>query len=241
MKKIFLVIALLTMSSILIANTVSAETLRSDSYTIHFGNFNITSGQKSGGGYTLTDTVGQTFAQQFDGTGYLVKSGFQYIYPFRELRFSISSLTIDLGELTTDSFSTGSHDLWISTDGAGGYSIKAYETHPLKLRSGPDTIPDTTCDSNDCDEEIAGVWTNATTNGFGFNVNGDDVVADFVNTNYFRQFADLSSGESMQTIMSSDSLVTNHSSTITYKVSVDALQTAGEYETTVVYTAIPSY
>lgn len=218
-----------------------AENMSSDSYQIQFGNFNVTSGQKSSSSYSVTDTVGQIAPGEFTGTGYVVKAGFQYIYPFKTFSFKISKLTIALGDLTYGSFNTDSHTLIVDTDGAGGYAVRAFETHPLRLQNGTTTIPDTTCDAGTCSETTAQVWTDATNPGFGFNMTGDDVAADFVNSTYFRQFANLAGAESMQTIMSGSSMSTNRNATVTYKVAPQGNQEAGNYETLVVFTAIPTY
>lgn len=219
----------------------SAETMKSDSYQITFGNFNVTSGEKSSASYTLTDTVGQIAPGQFTGTGFLVKSGFQYIYPFQTFSFKISKLTVSFGDISYGSFATDSHSLIVDTDGSGGYLIQAYEAHPLRLQNDTAIIQDTTCDDGNCDESSATVWTDATNPGFGFNVSGDDVSADFSTSDHFRQFADLSNAEQPQTIMSASTLSTNRNATVTYKVAPAGNQQAGMYETIVVYQAIPTY
>lgn len=223
------------------SQVVHAETMSSDSYKIQFGNFNMTSGEKSSASYKVTDTVGQTAAGAFTGSGYQVKAGFQYIYPFEKFSFTISSLTINLGDLTYGSFNSESHTVTVNTNGAGGYLVTVFETHPLRLQSGFSTIPDTTCDDGSCSETTASSWIDATKPGFGFNVFGDDVATDFVNMDYFRQFADLSNNEEMQTIMSGSGIARNRSATITYKAAPQGTQAAGVYETQIIYSAIPAY
>jgi hypothetical protein len=218
-----------------------AERMSSDEYVIEFGNFNVTSGEKSSGNYKITDTVGQIAPDQYDGTGYAVKAGFQYIYPFNSLSLTISKVTVDLGVLTAGSFNSDSHTLIVNTNGAGGYAVKASEIHPLRLQNDSTVIRDTLCDSGTCDETTAGSWTNASNHGFGFNVSGDDIEADFVSLNFFRQFANLANGESMQTIMSGSGVSVNRTSTVTYKVAPEATQVAGTYETVVTYQLIPTY
>lgn len=220
---------------------LKAETMQSSSYQIQFGNFNVTSGEKSSTSYTLTDTVGQISPGQYDGSGYVVKAGFQYIYPFNQTSLRISKLTIDLGELTPNQFSTNTHTLTVSNQGAGGYVVTAQESHPLRIQSGSATIPDTTCDAGTCDESAASTWTNPSNYGFGFNLSGDDVESDFSTLNHFRQFANLASAETPQTIMSGSGVALNRESTVTYKVSISGSQQAGLYETLVTYNLLPTY
>ncbi|MEO8581633.1 MAG: hypothetical protein ABI425_03550 [Patescibacteria group bacterium] len=215
--------------------------MTSSQYVIEFGNFNVTSGEKTSANYKVTDTVGQISPGEYDGSGYVVKAGFQYIYPFRTLSLKISKITIDLSELTYGSFNTDTHTLIVDTNGAGGYAVKASENHPLRLLNTSTDIRDTLCDSGSCDESTAGSWTNANNYGFGFNLSGNDVATDFASTNYFRQFADVSNAETMKTVMSGTGVSVNRNATVTYKASPQATQAAGNYETLVTYQLIATY
>ncbi len=218
---------------------ILAQTLYSPNYTIRQGNFNMTSGLKSSASYSLTDTVGQTAAEFFSGTGYFVKAGFQYIYTLYDFSFSISSLAINLS-LTPNTFSTATNTLTVTAPGQG-YSVTAYESTKLTKLDSADTIPDTTCDSGTCTETAAGVWTTATNNGFGYNLTGDDVASDFVGATYFRPFPDLSLGETPATVMTTTAAGKNRAATVTYKVSPSGTQAAGDYSTQITYVATPVY
>jgi hypothetical protein len=217
---------------------VQAETLSSDNYIIRMGNFNMTSGFKSSASYNLTDTVGQTAASFFSSAGYHVKAGFQYIYTLYDFSFSISSLAINLS-LIPNTFSSSSHTLTVTAPGQG-YSVTAYETGKLENDSG-DTIPDTTCDSGTCTETAAGVWTVATNNGFGYNLTGNDISPDFINSTYFRPFPDVSLGESPATIMTTTAAGKNRVATVNYQLSPSGTQAAGTYNTQIIYIATPVY
>lgn len=222
----------------------TAERLQSDSYVIQFGNFNVTSGEKSSASYNVTDTVGQTGAGPFGeygSSGYFVGSGFQYIYQIDTFAFSISDLSIDLGTLTSGVHNTDTNVLTITTRGAGGYTVYAHEQQPLTHSNGSVTIPDTTCDDGLCDQTNADPWTNQAIAGFGFNASGTSVPADFVNSTYFRQFANALAAESMQAVMSSASIANATTATITYKAGISGTQAAGNYQTSIMYTAVPGY
>lgn len=219
--------------------TVRGETMNSNNYTIRTGNFNITSGLKSSGSYSLTDTVGQTVANYFSSTGYHARAGFQYLYTLYNFSFSISDLAINL-TLTPNFFSTDSHNLIVTAPGQG-YSVSVYATDQLKLSGGVDTIPDTTCDSGPCTETSAELWTNASNNGFGYNLTGNDVSADFVSSSYFRPFPNFSLGENPATIMSSIEAGKNRTATVTYQLSPSGSQASGTYSTNIIYIATPTY
>lgn len=228
-------------------NQVLAENLESDSYIIQFGNFNITSGEKSGDTYTVTDTVGQSFAGPYGEYGvsnYFLGSGFQYIYQIKPFRFVISNTNINLGLLTAQAHNTAAHTLLINAPNAGGYTIYTYEAHPLQTIDGSYAIPDTTCDNNDCDETVAALWQDTTVGGFGFNVQGADVASDFISSDHFRQFANkaaTSPVEPMEAIMSTTSAAFERQSTVTYKAGLSGSEAAGRYQTSVIYVAVPGY
>lgn len=223
---------------------VLAENMESHSYKIQFGNFNMSSGKRAGDSYLLSDTMGGLAVGpygQYGSSDYFIGSGFQYVYQIDYFVFNISKLNIELGELFAGSFKTDSHTLNITTNGASGYSVYAFENHPLKVVSGTETIPDTTCDASDCDETVAAAWTNPSQAGFGFNVSGDDAASDFLNGNYFRQFANNEASENMQEIMGSTNVALDRTATVTYKASMPGSQAAGNYQTSIVFVAVPGY
>lgn len=217
-----------------------ADVMQSNSYELQLGHFNMTSGEKSSSGYTVTDTVGQTAAGEFNSAGFTVLAGFQYLYSIPRFSFQITDLSIDLGELQAGVFSTGTNQVIISTP-SSGYSLLTAAIHPLQLKSAPaTTIPDTTCDTT-CSITTAGAWTNTAQVGFGFNVAGTSADSDFINSTYFRPFADKSASESHQQIAAASSQVKNDTLSVTYQATIATTQSAGEYETAIEFQALPTY
>ena len=218
-----------------------SQHFESTNYTIDWGNFNITSGRKTSTTYRLTDTVGQNAPGQYDSSGFIVKSGFQYIHDLLNIfSFSIDNLDIAFGTLVPNIGTTLTSTLTITTPNGRGYEIYAAENHPLTIYSGA-TIPDTTGDHGTCSESQSDTWNNASTSGFGLNVLGAGTSSYFTDSSQFRQFANLASGESPQIIMSEDDSVKNHSATVSYKVNISSSQDAGNYENSIIFTAIPKY
>ncbi len=250
---LFIKIVFLFLAFITLQKNIKAQSFNSPSYRIEWGNFNVTSGSKSSPNYNLTDTVGQNAPGQFDSSGYVLKSGFQYIYEsFRsDFSFEIDQLLIDLGTLVPGVGSTDTNTITITTPSGHGYQILALQSHPLSLNSGT-TIPDTTCDSSDCSESTSGIWTSNTAYGFGFNAHGVNGLGSptgvgtsqfFPDPSHYRQFADYSASppESAQTIMSEDLPVEEHSAKITYKTNISSNQSAGNYANSVTFIAVPKY
>ncbi len=223
---------------------VLAERMESATYVIQFGNFNITSGEKSSASYNVTDTVGQTGAGpygQYGSSGYFIGGGFQYIYQTTAFSFVLSKITIDFGQLLIGEHAQDSHTVTITSMSPSGYTVYAYQEHPLQLLDASDEIPNATCDAGTCTISNAQIWTNQSVPGFGFNISGHDVPADFINTTYFRPFADRSLSQPMQVVMSASSRSRDREATVTYQAGIGATEAAGDYATGVVYVAVPGY
>lgn len=234
------VLVVLIFARSLIGQGVGAVNMSSPNYKIQWGNFNIGAGRQTSPNYQLGTTLGQLAPGLYTGAGFKVRAGFQYIHSIIPFEFSISDLSIDFGTLTPNQFATATNVLTVSAGGASGYQVLAYETHPLRAPTGEE-IPDTVCDAGDCDETTAGVWNLTSTFGFGFNMSGDDIPSDFVNSSYFRQFANAAGGESPQVIMSRSGVTRRSQATVTYKVNVSPIQAAGRYQTSIVFIALPGY
>ena len=241
-----IIFAGIIMGSFQLANSVRADQMRSDSYEIQYGNFNMTSGtQTDSVNYTLTNTLGQIAPGPYGEYGvssYFLGSGFQYIYQIYNFSFRISKLAIALGTLSPGVHSTDSHTLTITTRGGSGYKVYAYETKPLTIQDGTEVIANTSCDAGTCTFTTAGTWTNQSIAGFGYNMSGHDVPTDFTNTNYFRPFANQAGSQAMQEVMGSANIAKYwRQSTVTYKAGISGSQTAGRYQTNVVFVAVPGY
>lgn len=260
-QKFFLIIFLLFSGFILCKNNLtplaSAQPMSSDSYLIQFGNFNMGSGEfDPSTSYNISYTLGQIAPGPYGDYGddeysyYFIGAGFQYIYQIGTFSFTISDTDIDLGTLVPGSHNTGTNYITISTRGAGGYTIYAYEQYPLAHRGGLDFIEDTECDVGyTCTTSQAEPWQTETVPGFGFNISGDNVAEDFTtsnpncitNTYCFRPFADVSGGGAMQSIMSSVAIAQSERADIIYKAGIGGAQAAGNYETGIVFVAVPGY
>ncbi|MEK7458480.1 MAG: hypothetical protein AAB612_03305 [Patescibacteria group bacterium] len=238
--KLCIVLVIFTASLLAHAPKVQAN-LSSNSYIIQYNNLNMTSGKKTSGSYTLTDTNGQTASGKYGTTGYIVRSGFQYIYSIGTFSFVISNTSIDFGTLSPNVFATATTSIAVSAKGAGGYTVTAFENYPLKKVGTSTTIPNTSCNSSSCTYGTAAVWTDATKAGFGYNMTGSDYPSGFVDSTYFKPFADLSQSQPAQTIMSNSGVVKKQQGIVTYKIAVSGNQAAGQYENHIIYIATPGY
>ena len=92
-------------------------------------------------------------------------------------------------------------------------------------------------------QTTAAAWVNPLTYGFGYrcdNVSGSDCSAGFANSDYYKQFANRSKGETPQVVMSSLNVGRSRQGEITYKVNISATQLAGQYQNIIMYIATPT-
>ena len=223
--------------------------LESENYEIQLPGFNSGGGSPGSTNYEVDSTVGQTAIGLYSSNGYFVRSGFQYIQSIIPFSFSVEDISIDFGSLSSGVPVTRTSDLTVKAGGAFGYSVKAQENHPLE-NAFSTQITDTLCDNGLCTQTSAEVWSQDTTTGFGFNIQGDDVPSDFTNSTYFRQFSDASSAENPAVIMTKSEVTWDYPNntwpwesiaTVTYKVNIGSTQAGGNYQNIVTYTAIPSF
>lgn len=236
---VFVYLLICLFSNLRVTRAVNMESPR---FRIDEANVNSAAGDKSSSGYKLSDTIGQFAAGQFNSTGYVVKAGFQYLHSIIPFRFSVSNTNIALGTLTPNTPSTQTTTLTVYFGGAGQYQVTAIEEGQLKTLSA-NAIPDTTCDggANTCSESLAKIWSSSTAYGFGYNMIGNDIPADFISSSYFRPFPDRTIPESPAVVMSSTNVGKNRQSTMTFKANISPLQPVGSYQTVINFVATPSF
>lgn len=221
---------------------VGAASMDSSNFKIQGGNVNIGGSEESSENYNLSTTLGQLAAQEFQEKGYIVKAGFQYIHSIIPFEFTVYDTDVKIGEIIPQIPQTAITTLTVSFGGAGSYQVTASEDSPLQTQTGK-FIKNTSCDGgkNSCSPSLAKFWTSKTSYGFGYNMSGEDVPSDFINTNYFRPFPDKSKKEEPTVVMGSENVVKKHKATVTFKVNVPQEQDPGSYQTVVNFIATPSF
>ena len=229
-------------------SVVQATNMSSDNYKIQWGAVNIGGGKPGSANYSLDTSIGELTPGRFTSTNFIVRSGFQYVRSLIAFSFKISDREIALGSLSPEVLTTDSNTLTVTAGSAGGWQVAAYEAHPLRLTKqgtcGTDNcIIDTTCDDGNCTETTATAWASDSIYGFGYNAAGNNVVSGFAFTNNgnYKQFANMEAAEIPQALMSSPSATGSAVATITYKANIGTLQKAGNYETSIVFVATPTY
>lgn len=222
---------------------VYADNMSSTSYKIQMGTIDVGGQKQTSSSYRLTTSLGQSAAGEFDSAGYTVKAGFQYLYSIIPFRFSVSNTNINLGSLLPSTPSTATTTLTVYFGAAGQYLVTAEELGTLRTFSGAYSIPDTVCNGGGqtCTATSSNVWNSSSAYGFGYNMSGNDVPADFTNNTYYRPFPDTTAAGSPATVMSSVNVGKNRQSTMTFKGNVSTTQTAGTYRTIIRFIATPSY
>lgn len=227
-----------------LTQTIYSQTSMSNgSYVVRFPNLNSFAGKPTNASYKLGITGGQTAPGLYSGANYKVRAGFQYIKSIIPFSFAISSIFVDFGPIAPGTPVTRTNFLTISNGSAYGYTVLARENHQLMANASGALIPDTTCDTGSCNEQISGVWSSFTIYGFGYrcdNIAGADCQSGFSNSANYKQFASSASAELAQPVMRGVNVGRNIQSQITYKVNISATQPAGYYENAITFIAVPS-
>lgn len=239
MKKIIIIVFFFLS---FLASPVYGINMSSSTYRLQMGDLNMTAGRSTSSTYRMTQTGGDIAIGLYTGDNYKVRSGFQYVMAFIPFAFSITPLTVDFGTLSANTPATVSGTLTISVGTPTGYQVTAYENHPLSVHGTGAKIPDFRGDNDTCTTPSpACTWLANTTYGFGYNMTGTDVPAEFTDETYYKQFADDSAAESAATVMIGTNAGRNKEATIKYTANISGAQEAGAYENTVTFTATPSY
>jgi len=217
--------------------------LNSPNYNITFPSINSGAGVGvSGASSFMGVTLGQNAPGQFSSTGYRVKSGFQYIYPFYPFSFTVTPIRLNFGSLATDSLSNEQTlTLKVTNGSSGGYQVTSRVTRLMTSDEGK-TIANSACDTA-CDQNTASNWLLTSTYGLGYNMTGTDVPSDF-SGNKFRRFAVMP--ETAVRVMGKTTAEggtpgRDKTSTMTVRVNINSTQPAGSYRNTIILTAIPIY
>lgn len=268
-KKIFAIAFALITSHYSLITPIYAVNFYSPEYRIQMGTVD------SGGGkmtdpvdntYTLSSSIGQSAAKEFQSNGYVVKAGFQYIYSRVPFSFYLSTIRVNLGTLIPNSPATGDITMKVSFGGAGQYIVTARADTPLSEIQGTNTISFTGCNggADTCTITNAKLWTSSSAYGFGYTMTGQDIPSDFISSSYFRPFANRLTSETPATIMQSTNITaditptpaipytpaplltgtprtTTHQAVITMKANISGLQPAGTYAGVIRFLATPSF
>ncbi|MGE5042137.1 MAG: hypothetical protein ACM3IJ_04510 [Candidatus Levyibacteriota bacterium] len=155
---------------------------------------------------------------------------------------SVSSDALDYGKIEAGEPVTRSNSISVFPGEAHGFQVLAQENHALQSDT-KDTIPDTSCDSGNCNNILSDQWELPLTYGFGLtcqNVNGKSCVDSFQN-GYYKRFANLSFDETAASLMSQSSGSKNElQSIILYKINVAANQPDKPYANSISLIATPN-
>lgn len=241
-SRLIIVIWIVVISFFVAVSIAHAIDMTSSSYRIIFGTLNSGGSRTTSSGYKLDISLGQVAAAQFNSSGFVVKSGFQYVRTLTPFSFVLSDTSLDLGTLLPSTFSIQQLTVTVNHRGVG-YEVQTIADTRLKRLFGSDEIPDTSCNggSSTCTETSSALWNSTGAYGFGYNAAGDDVGTYFANSNYFRPFPTRTDAENAAVFMSSNAIAVNRNATVTVKANIGATQPAGSYQTVLNFIAVPKY
>jgi len=221
----------------------AGQTMSNKDYILKTQGFNAILGTTEGADYkVIPRDISPVVSERVNSK---VRTGFENIASILPFSVSLSSDTIDFGTLSPTNPIVRTVDLAVRNVPSYGYSVKAFENHPLKMtpdKSGSN-ITDVTCDNGECSHENAGEWTNTLTYGFGYrcdNVTGFDCNSSFSKSNFYKHFPDTSNSTSPQSVISGIGSK-NKDVRLSYKVNISGNQAQGVYNNIITYIAVPNF
>ncbi|MBP7700928.1 hypothetical protein KA111_02580 [Candidatus Woesebacteria bacterium] len=172
-----------------------------------------------------------------------------------------TAAAVPLGELSISSFTDAAQALSVSTNAANGYVVTAVANDQLGRNGGTcvgdntggNCIPDSVGNTSTMTHAVADEWTTASVKGFGFsldNINASGLTAPFEydtvaggcsGTYCARQFADNENSQAPQTIFSAATVSDNQNLYVCYRAIISNVQSAGQYENNINYTATATF
>ena len=220
---------------------VEAQDMNSSNYKLQGGNFNTSSAAQSSSGFRLVDLVGQTSAEVFSAKGYIIQSGFLNRAANSSLFFSISPTILNFGSLTPNKPVTDNLIITVGSGNFPGYTIYVAQNKQLSTEAGAQ-IPNTLCDAfknKICNIDKGNEWSENTSYGFGYNIQGQTVPININKSYIFRPFASLAVKENPVIIMQSHESKTSHSAGMIVKLNVSKDQPVGIYENSLIFNVLP--
>ncbi len=206
MNKIFFFLLITSSLSLIPAQNIYADTLTNETFILQTNNINL----------QTKDTITPTPTPE------------DLPKPFI---FSISETKLDFGQITPTDPTLRTTTINVSPGDTLGFSIFGLEDHELQSPKGK-IIPDTTCDSGNCQNGKAATWKNTLTYGFGYSL--------FADKNSFAPFPNQIKKDKLSPLFSSFANQQTKT-TITIKANISASQDIGLYTNTIQLIAVPNF
>lgn len=174
-----------------------------------------------------------------DGNGFIAELSYPREKKKMPLTLSVSSTLINFGEIKPGEPLIRTHVLNMQPGSTPSYQLLASEKHILTSSRG-NQIGNTSCDSGNCTQYVADLWTNPLTYGFGFKCSSSkDSVCNSEQSDFYQRFAN-DAAEELSTPIASSLSPQYEKVVISYKINIPGTQPQEGYQTTIEYLLVPN-
>lgn len=175
------------------------------------------------------------------GKNYQAVLGFGDIVSQFLFSAKISSNLIDYGKLYPTNPILRDLSLELDSRSSHGYTVIAYEDHPLADSTLSNLIPDTSCDRGLCSQTTSAIWQDRLTYGFGYTCEniGRNVCVGFEDSGQFKRFSDGSKPEKYEPVIAGVGKSIDKAKII-HKLNLSASQKDKAYINNLYYIVIPN-
>ncbi len=188
-------------------------------------NYSIQGDTFSGGNFATStnfgviDAVGQWFAESSTSTNYKTLDWFTASFTSGTLSSSLSGSSISFGELSTDSVSSQSLVITVTTDSSSGYTVKMSEN--TNFIAGSETIDD-----------VSDGAVTAGVEEYGIRTSGVDGQFNSVDT---------SITSNLKTVALKTTVASAVQTTVSFKAAISQSTVAGSYTHTVTFSTVANF
>lgn len=196
-----------------------AQSLTSTNYTILSSDF-ISGILSTSTNYSVNDVIGDAQGTTATSTNYTEYGGLiGQISGTGSLSVTLSASSVSLGQLSTETITSGSMTITVTTDAPAGYSIRMSES--TGLTNGSHTLADVADGNVSAGAEEYGIRTSGTDGQYNS--------------------TDTSITSSLKTIANSSSPVSARATTVSFKAAIETGTASGSYSQTVTFATVANF
>jgi hypothetical protein len=239
MKKTIVILLLLFLLLFLLRALSFAQELQNENYIFKLGN---NASSKDSNLIPLQNKPildKNTSAKMISGDGYTAILSYDDDNKNLPLVITISSDSINFGNIKPDEPIIRTQQIQVIPGSSHGYQIISGENETL--RSGENEIPNTSCDSGNCNQILADIWSLPLVYGFGFRCDDVDeaLCSPKMSKNTYKRFSNEKTGEKPSKIMYSNVSKT-YSALLSYKLNISGNQPQGGYHNIIKHIIVPN-
>ena len=216
---------------------VFSQSMSNESYKLELNSNPRSNSKDSNSNLNISKSPG-TSENKIIGDNYIIELSYEGDNKLPVV-LTVSNDSLDFGNIEAGDPLIRTHSVGVLSGSSQGYQVFSFENHSLK--SGEIEIPNTTCDTGNCNQILSDLWVNPLTYGFGYRCDsiGGNPCSDNMQKDYFKRPANEAFNEFPTPIIVSLTPIDSQS-IISYKINISGTQPNKEYQNIIYYILTPN-